>query len=138
MLLDERAELALRDAPAAHVRRGGDVGRAPAAVDEGDLAEEVVTAQARRRVLGRADDRLALGDDEEAGAGGPARRHRRAGVVDPFAEARGERRQLVVGQAGEERDAAEQIDRDAHARTRADPTPGWMPPRDRDRALRPL
>src|SRR4051794_23388258 len=67
--LDEGAELALRDAPAAHVGLGRDVRRAPAAVDERDLAEEVVPAQVRGRPVDRAYYGLALGDDEEPGPG---------------------------------------------------------------------
>src|SRR4051812_21338223 len=121
VLLDERAELALRDAPAAHVRLRRDVGRAPAAVDQRDLAEEVVAAQARDRVAGRADRRLALGDDEEAGAARAAARDRRAGVVHALAEARRERDEVVVAQAGEQRHAAEKFDRNAHASPRTIP-----------------
>ena len=94
VLLDVAAELALRDAPAAQVRLRRDVGRAAAAVDQRDLAEEVVPAEAGDGPARRAHHRLALGDDEEPRAGRAAADDRGAGVVDTLAETRGELHEL--------------------------------------------
>src|SRR3954447_23188341 len=110
----EGAELAARDAPAAHVGVGDDVGRALAAVDQRHLAEAVVPAEPAGGTAALEDRRLALADDEEPGARRAPADHGRAAVVRALLEARGERREVVVVHAEQQRDTTQDSDRAAH------------------------
>src|SRR3954462_11728080 len=114
----EGAELVARDAPAAHVGVGDDVGRALAAVDQRDLAEAVVALEPSGGDAALQDGGLALADDEEPRARGALAEDGRAAVVGPLAEAVRQRAEVVVIDAGQQRDTAQDINRYAHLSTR--------------------
>src|SRR3954454_14731242 len=117
MVAHEDAELAARDAPAAHVGVGDDVGRALAAVDQRDLAEAVVALEPSGGDAALQDGGLALADDEEPRARGALAEDGRAAVVGPLAEAVRQRAEVVVIDAGQQRDTAQNFNRYAHLST---------------------
>ncbi len=102
VILYERAKLPRGHAVAEEVCRGRDRGRAHAVVDERDLAEVVSRAERRSLLAPHADSRVALCDDEEAGAGRALGRHLRALGEAALVQLAGEQLELAVGQLGEE------------------------------------
>src|SRR5436190_22533413 len=114
--LDERPELPRRHAVADHVGAGRQGRGAGRVVEERDLAEVVAGPDRSLRIAADGHFRLALLDDEEAGAAGPLLRQGVALAEAALPHAAGNLAELAVVEPREQRHLLQRVGRDAHGR----------------------
>jgi len=120
LLLLESAKLRAEEDEHLRFRARGDGRRPPTAVEHGDLAEEVAGPERPHDLTGDRHLCAAVGQDEEAVAGGALSAEPGTGPDGAILEPAGERAALVLGEAREQRDGSQLLRIDGH---RANVTP---------------